>query len=141
MSRVIQSCPAPRNVVTQLWPRTPQQCHGARDVRSRHRRAAQAHISVIGSVITGASACARGGDIRLDPITPVDYNRTAAAKRRNVIGAGLESADSVRCGVDSRGIHHRGTVGTVVASARHHHDPGSGLGFHSSLKRVSRTTF
>ena len=41
MSRVIQRCSTSGNVVTQIWSRTPQQCHGASDMRGRHRRAAK----------------------------------------------------------------------------------------------------
>ncbi len=141
MRRVIQRCPTSGNVVTQIWSRTPQQCHGASDMRSRHRRAAKAHISGIGRVIAGTSACARRTDIGLYPITPIDCHRPAAAKRGYVVGAGIQCADGVRCRVDSWRIHYSGTVGTVIARASHHHDPGGSLSFDSRLQCVSRTTF
>jgi hypothetical protein len=141
MSRVIQRCPTSGNVVTQIWPRTPQQGHGASDMWGRHGRAAKSRISIIGRVIAGTRACARRRDIRFDPVTPIDRYRAAAAKVSNDILTRIQRPDRVRCRVDSWRIHHCGTVGTVVARSRHHHDSGSGLSFHSSLQRVSRTPF
>ena len=141
MRRVIHSRSAPIDVVAEVWPRTPQQCHGASDMRGRHGRAAKTHVSVIGGVIAGTSACARRGDIRFDSVTPIDRHRAAAAKGSDVVGAGVQRADRVRCRVDSRRIHYSGTVGTVVARSCHHHYPSGGLSFDSSLQRVSRTTF
>src|SRR5438067_13093645 len=110
-------------------------------MRRGHRRPAKNRVSIIRGIITGTSARAWGGDIGLYPVTPIDYYWAAAAKGSNVVTPGYESADSVRGRVDGWRIHHRGTVGTVVASARHHHDPGSGLGLHSSLQCISRTAF
>ena len=141
MSRVIQRCPTSGNVVTQVWSCTPQQCHGASDMRGRHRRSAKTHVSIIGGVIAGTSACARRGDIRFDSITPIDRYRAAAAKVSNDILTRIQRPDRVRCRVDSWRIHYSGTVGTVVARSRHHHDTSGGLSFDSSLQCVSRTTF
>jgi len=140
MSRVIQHCPTSRNVVTQIWSRTPQQCHGASDMGGRHGRATKTHVSVVGGVIAGTSPCARSGDIRFDSVTPIDRHRAAAAKGSNDILARGQRTDRVRCRVDGRRIHYSGTVGTVVACSCHHHYPSSGLSFDSSLQRVSRTT-
>jgi hypothetical protein len=110
-------------------------------VRSRHRRAAQTDVCVIGRVIAGASACAWGGNIGLDPVTPIDCYGSAAAKVSNIILTRNQRDDRVGRRVDGRRIHHRRTVGTVVASACHHHNAGSSLGFYCSLQRISRTTF
>ena len=139
--RIIQRRSAPVDVVAEVRPGTPQQCHGASDMRCRHRRPAKTHVSVIGGVIAGTSACARRGDIRLDPVTSIDCHRAAAAEGSDVVGACVQCADRVRCRVDSRRIHHSGTAGTVVARSCHHHYPGGSLSFDSSLQRVSRTTF
>lgn len=141
MRRVIQGVSAPKDLVTQLWPRTPQQRRGAGDVRRRHRRAAKADIGVIGGVIAGTSICARRANIGLNPITSVDCYRAAAAKRRDVVGAGVQCSDRVREIVNSWRIHHCRTVRTIIASARHHHDAGSSLRFYRSLQRGCRTTF
>jgi hypothetical protein len=141
VSCVIQSCPTSGNVVTQIWPRTPEQCHGASDVRGRHGRATESRIRTIGSVITGTRACAWRGDIRFGPVTAIDRHRTAAAKVSNHILACGQRTDGVRCCVNGGRIHDSGTIGTVVACACHHHDAGSSLGFNGSLQRVSRTTF
>ena len=50
-SGLIQYCSTSRNIVTQLWPRTPQQCHGASDVRRRHRCAAKTCIIIVGAIV------------------------------------------------------------------------------------------
>jgi len=141
MSRVTQRCSTSGNVVTQIWSRTPQQCHGAGDMRGRHGRAAKTHVSIVGGVIAGASACARRRDIRFDSVTPVDRHRAAAAKVSNDILARIQRPDRVRCRIDRRRIHHRGTSRAVIACSRYHHNPGGSLSFDSSLQRVSRTTF
>jgi hypothetical protein len=141
VGRVIQHCSTPRDVVTQLWSRAPQQCHGASDMWRRHGRAAKSRIGIIGRVITGTSACSRRGDIRFNSVTPIDCHRAAAAEVSNDILAGVQRPYSVRCGIDSRRIHYSGTVRTVVTCSCHHHDPGSSLSFHSSLQCISRTTF
>jgi hypothetical protein len=130
-----------RNIVAQLWPRTPQQCHGASDMRGRHGRAAKSRISIIGRVIAGTRACARRRDIRFDSVTPIDRHRAAAAKVSNDILTRGQRPDRVRCRVDSRRIHHSGTAWTVIACSCHHHYPSGGLSFDSSLQCVSRTTF
>jgi len=141
MSRVIQRRPTSGNVVTQIWPRTPQQCHGASDMRRRHGRAAKSRISIIGCVIARTRACARRRDIRFDSITPIDRHRAAAAKASDDILACVQRPDRVRCRVDRWRIHYSGAIGTVVACSSHHHYSSGGLSFHSSLQRVSRTTF
>ncbi len=141
VGRVIQHCPTSRNVVTQRWSRAPQQCHGTGNMRCRHRRPAKTHVSIIGGVITGTSACARRGDIRFDSVTPIDRYRAAAAKVSNDILTRIQRPHRVRCRVDSWRIHYCGTVGTVIARSCHHHYPGGRLSFDSSLQRVCRTTF
>jgi hypothetical protein len=141
VGRVIQRCPTSGNVVTQIWPRTPQQCHGASDMRGRHGRAAESRISIIGRVIAGTSACTRRRDIRFDSVTPIDRYRAAAAKVSNDILARVQRPDRIRRRVNGRGIHYSGTAGTVVARSCHHHYPSGGLSLDSSLQRVSRTTF
>ena len=137
MSGFIQGCPAPGNIVPQLWLRAPQQCHRAGDMRRCHRGAAKAHVSVIRRVIAGARACAWCRDIGLYPIALIDCNRPAAAKVCNHILASIQRADGVRCSVDCRRIHDGRTIGTVVAGARHHHNPGRSLSFDSSLQGLS----
>jgi hypothetical protein len=139
--RIIQCRAARRDAVPQLWLGTPKQRYSTSDVRSRHGCTAKADVSAIGGVITGTSACSGRSDIGLDSITSVDCHRAAAAKGSDRVGAGLQSADGVRCCVDGWGIHHGRAARTVIASTRHHHYPGSGLSFDSSLQRVSRTTF
>ena len=52
-------------------------------MRRRHGRAAKTHISIVGGVITGTSARTRRGDIRFDPVTPIDCHRAAAAEVSN----------------------------------------------------------
>jgi len=141
MRRIIHSRSAPTDVVAEVWPGAPQQCHGTGNVRCRHGRATKTHVSAIGGVIAGTSACARGRDIRFDSVTPIDRHRAAAAKGSDVVGAGVQRTDSVRCRIDSRRIHHSRTVWTVVTRSRHHHDTSGGLSFDSSLQCVSRTTF
>ena len=141
MSRVIQRCPTSGNVVTQIWSGTPQQRHCASNMRGRHGRAAKTHVSIVGGVIAGTSACARRGDIRFDSVTPIDRHRAAAAKGSNDVLARVQRPDRVRCRIDRWRIHHGGTGRTVVACSCHHHNSGGGLSFDSSLQRVSRTTF
>ena len=141
MCRFIQRCAAARNVVTQLWLGTPQQRHGTSDMRGGHGCTAKTHVSVIGRVIAGASACAWCRDIRFDPITSIDYDRPATAKVSNNVLARIQGSHRVRCSVDCRRIHYRRTIGTVIPSTRHHHDPGSSLSFDSGLQCVRRTTF
>ena len=84
------------DVVAEVWPRTPQQCHGTSDMRGRHGRAAKTHVSTIGGVIAGTSAVpardirldaitsidvpGRGANIRFYSITPIDGHGAAAAK-------------------------------------------------------------
>jgi hypothetical protein len=97
VSCVIQHCPTPGNVVTQIWPRTPEQCHRASDVRGRHGRATESRIRTVGSVIAGTSTCARRGDIRFRPVTAIDRHRTAAAEVSNDILAGIQSSNRIRC--------------------------------------------
>ena len=87
-----------------IWP-APKQCHRAGNMRSRHRRAAKSHISIIGGVIAGASACAWRSDIGLYPVASIDRDRAAAAKVSNVIGAGDQGSDCVRCVINRRRIH------------------------------------
>jgi hypothetical protein len=137
MRRVIHSRSAPIDVVAEVWPRTPQQCHGASDMRGRHRCAAKTYVSVVGGIIAGTSPRTRRADIGLDPVASVDCDRAAAAEGSDVVGAGVQRADRVRCRVDSGGIHDRGTTGTVVACSCHHHYPSGSLRFDSSLQRVS----
>jgi hypothetical protein len=83
LGRFVQYCPTCRNTVTQIGSPAPQQCHGASDMRSRHGCAAKTHISVIGSVVAGASTSARRRNVRLYPVTPIDYHWAAAAKGSN----------------------------------------------------------
>ena len=141
MSRVIQNRPAPSDIVTELWSGAPKQSHGTGDMRGCHGCTAKTRVSIIGSVIAGTSACARRTDIGLYSITPIDCHRAAAAEGSDVVRAGLQSADCVRGRVDGWRIHHSGTVGTVVASARYHHNSGSSLRFDSRLQCIGRTTF
>ena len=141
MRSVIHGGATRRDVVTQLWLGAPEQRHGASNVWSRHGRATESRISIIGSVIAGTSACARRGDIRFDPVTPIDCDRAAAAEGSNVIRPGLQSANRVRRGINSGRIHYSGTVRAVVTGSCHHHDPGSSLSFYRSLQCISRTTF
>jgi hypothetical protein len=133
MSRVIQNRPAPSDIVTELWSGAPKQSHGTGDMRGCHGCTAKTRVSIIGSVIAGTSACARRGDVRFDPVTPIDYHRAAAAKVSNDILARSQRPDRVRCRVDSRRIHYSGTVWTVVARSRYHHYPSSSLSFDSGL--------
>ena len=85
MGRFIQHCPTPRNVVTQLWSGAPQQRHRPGDMWRRHGCATENRVSVIRSVIAGTSACARRGDIRFDPVAPIDCHRATTAKVSNDI--------------------------------------------------------
>jgi hypothetical protein len=73
----------------KLWARGPEQGHTARNVRSRHRGAAQDRIGIIGGVIARAVICTRRGDVRFKAIAAINCNRAAAAEGRDRISSGV----------------------------------------------------
>ena len=126
----------------QAWQRAPQQGHGTGYVWSRHGRAAETGITSIGGIACRARAGARSRNVGLDPVTPIDYNRAAAAKPSNGVGAGVQCSNRIRSCINSRRILHSGTTPrTPVPSCYHHHNSSSSLSFNGSLQRVRRTTF
>ena len=81
-------------------------------MRRRHGCAAKADVGIVGGVIAGTSVRARGGDIGLYPVAPIDYHRAAATKGRDVVGAGVQGTNCVRRRINGRRIFHSGTVRT-----------------------------
>ena len=75
--------------MSQTGNRGPQQRHRAGDVRSGHGRAAGSCICAITTVGARPRARAWSCDIRLYSTASISCDRAAAAKRGNVIGAGL----------------------------------------------------
>lgn len=81
--------------MSQAGNRAPEQAHGAGDMRSGHRRATGSRITGVARVSCRSRAGARRGDIRFRSVAAVPRNRTAAAKRRYRIGAGIQSSNGI----------------------------------------------
>ncbi len=110
-------------------------------MRSSHGRAAEVCIRTIACVGRRAGASAGRADVGFDATASIAYNRPAAAKASNGIGARYQGSCGVSGAVDSRWILHRGTIRTRVLRGGYHHDTSSSLSFDSSLQRIKRTTF
>ena len=108
---------------------------------SRHGRAAEVCIRTIACVGRRAGASAGRADVGFDATASIAYNRPAAAKASNGIGASYQGSCRISGGVDSRRILHRGTIRTRVLRGGYHHDTSHSLRFHGSLQGTSRTTF
>jgi hypothetical protein len=115
----------------------PQQCHGASNMRSRHRCAAGSRITTVAGIVARASACARSSDIRLCTIATISRNRAAAAKAGNSIRSSIQSSNRIGSRIKRRRIGHRGTTRARVARCYHHLDTSSFLRFNSSLQLVA----
>ena len=118
----------------------PQQRHGAGDMRSRHGCATGSGICVIGGVVARARARSGSRNVRLDPVATIGSNRAAAAEAGNRICAGIQCAYCVRSLIKRWRIAYGRAARARIARSDYHLDAGCGLGFHSCLQGVNRTT-
>jgi hypothetical protein len=110
-------------------------------MRCGHGGAAGIRVCTIAGIAGRTSVCAWGGDIWFYPAATIDSNRAAAAKGSSRIATGNQRPNAVRCVIDPRWIDNCGTGVAGITSCHYHHDASGALSFHSSLQRVSRTTF
>src|SRR5262249_28658014 len=126
--------------MAQAWNRTPQQAHGAGNMRSGHGRATGCRITSIAAVASRARAGARSSDIRLCSVAAVSGDRTAATKESNGIRAGVQGSGCVRSRIKRWRIRHSRTSGAGVTRSYYHLDTSSSLIFNSGLQLVDDCT-